>query len=1268
MPLEIDMARSTSRIGSPSHEPDIPNIQVTRPKVSQNVRATSADDRFEEYLEIARHTLKNQAHESSLQSRLNRAGKRFNIMCEFCSVSDTRSEDRVADGASEAASVANSELVQKFATSIVPKINHFAERSAVLVNVLDEISNIHPFISVAVLALKAIIKFELKRRENSQKVLALYVQMTEMMSVLEPLRLIRDSHHRAPDGTVLENTIRPLMPIIAQDITACGNVCDAYTNKSIIAKVIKSFTYEQRLAEYGEKFSQHHKSLHFAISLHTTMGVYQLDEKVSVNTKMLVEILHRLDSPREREISLRVSAKGGPNACMDNDTVLEQLARMDPRMGDRASSGDEKRQLRRDAQELSHVFYLKKKLQDDLDESLEENSQRFLGKLKAMKDDMIGALENVEKSVHRESDRIIDEMHRGPHARIKDKEIHELWQDMNWRKSVKSLHFTFALRDHLIEKSRRSVGRDGKVHGTSTNNTPPDLHSPGPTTYHVAHTDQLQDIGRAFLDTSQQRKRDTDDEQWAIDALTMVTIQPISEAFDDDGTGFISTHEVNALTSSRPEDWSLLRWLVYWGEGWYEALVDYRRKIWRTMQKLYSSLQDMHHANRNAVDQYLGHIAFQRIELLLRGLNRSRPTVNPSVLERVREYTRKEEDRLQHQLAEVRYEIDDRSTLEVVKGRSQRIERYIFPLLHLILCRHLEIIQSGATHLLNEADLATASQSLGQLMAAVDERVVRLNAVLRQSKADGQARLATYAFGMVKGDADNSTDDDVDRADDHADETVDATVDDANDDACATNRTDIVGHESKTPNIIPWEYDLSGYDDPPSMTTPNAHIAGSWTCSFVYYGGVLFGWVSGLLDVSFDVNEAGTVIGTGRCALANCTLEGTCKTAEEGVVTVNFDVFFHAVSWLSSTALYTLSFKGEYVDDTNMLSGSLDIIGSEIQQSVSFVRTPADIYRYRHRGEDGRSAISLWTFARDAVLSRVRRQRSTNPYFVQRLHEMTVYVGLQMRCIVNRSRLAGLRCLSQEELATLREMGTSIAPDDARFYLSIVSCRRRQLCIHFNAWCNACYRLIANDRYMCLQCTDDGLKDQIDLCAECRHQGATYNANSKTLEHKSSHTLARFGHVLHDKSKRTLHDDALQALERVKLIFGRLDGFPSVISSSVKPQSYGLSCRRKGCSHDITLPCMYCAHCYAFGQEDVFTCEGCRIPEHEHHVWLLVKKEALLPKLTAVEMRLEALEGKFASEQKGMSDRIEALEHKLGDRMEILERKLDMMLASLQIQ
>ena len=65
-------------------------------------------------------------------------------------------------------------------------------------------------------------------------------------------------------------------------------------------------------------------------------------------------------------------------------------------------------------------------------------------------------------------------------------------------------------------------------------------------------------------------------------------------------------------------------------------------------------------------------------------------------------------------------------------------------------------------------------------------------------------------------------------------------------------------------------------------------------------------------------------------------------------------------------------------------------------------------------------------------------------------------------------------------------------------------------------------------------------------------------------------------------------------------------------------------------------------------QQDVFACENCRNRDHmSYHVWILVKEETLRPELSTVELRLKALEQRFISEQKGVHDRMAALEQKL---------------------
>jgi len=81
-------------------------------------------------------------------------------------------------------------------------ISGFVEGTRVLMKGLDEVARIHPFIggiinfilsimcetdlicTVAVLAFKAVVSLELKRRDNDKKVIALKMEMADMMAIL----------------------------------------------------------------------------------------------------------------------------------------------------------------------------------------------------------------------------------------------------------------------------------------------------------------------------------------------------------------------------------------------------------------------------------------------------------------------------------------------------------------------------------------------------------------------------------------------------------------------------------------------------------------------------------------------------------------------------------------------------------------------------------------------------------------------------------------------------------------------------------------------------------------------------------------------------------------------------------------------------------------------------------------------------------------------------------------------------------------------------
>ena len=82
---------------------------------------------------------------------------------------------------------------------------------------------------------------------------------------------------------------------------------------------------------------------------------------------------------------------------------------------------------------------------------------------------------------------------------------------------MKARHFVLALRDYFLEQlAAEAEGVAGAASSISSSRNP---------------------------------------DAWAIKFIDVSRLQPISEAFDDDASGFITISETNRFTSSRPADW-----------------------------------------------------------------------------------------------------------------------------------------------------------------------------------------------------------------------------------------------------------------------------------------------------------------------------------------------------------------------------------------------------------------------------------------------------------------------------------------------------------------------------------------------------------------------------------------------------------------------------------------------------------------------------------------------------------------------------------------
>ncbi|KAH9910623.1 uncharacterized protein BXZ73DRAFT_57609 [Epithele typhae] len=193
---------------------------------------------------------------------------------------------------SDVGALAASDVAQK----IERGIQRFADNIPWLMKSLDELAKIHPAVTVAVLAFKAVYYLESTRQENDQRVMTLYVTMKDMMVAMVQLKDIESTSHRGLDGQTIEDRLEALSKQTAADIKACANLCDTFLKKRTLARVFKSPIWADRLAYWVDVFTERKGDFEFALAMHSATTVSDVKRQ---NYEMSTKYFQAL-SPRWR--------------------------------------------------------------------------------------------------------------------------------------------------------------------------------------------------------------------------------------------------------------------------------------------------------------------------------------------------------------------------------------------------------------------------------------------------------------------------------------------------------------------------------------------------------------------------------------------------------------------------------------------------------------------------------------------------------------------------------------------------------------------------------------------------------------------------------------------------------------------------------------------------------------------------------------------------------------------------------------------------------
>ncbi|KAJ7262295.1 hypothetical protein B0H12DRAFT_1105150 [Mycena haematopus] len=1106
-------------------------------------------------------------------------------------------------------------------------IDTFMEGIPALMNALDEVAKLHPFIGVAVMAFKAVWALEQKRRDNDRKILALQLEMKEMMGVLTQLKNVKDADEIAPDGTTIKGRMQEIVKATAEDIKSCANACDTYTKKKLVVKILKGPVWEGKLAKFAGTFTKRRSEFEFALSIHTALGVDAANKTLGSVDKVTQEMNEKMNqmlamfatfvAPEQKEMMRVVEQKGGLQACQENDKILKELSDLEAKS---TSLGTGPRSAK-SAQKTSALEDLKDDLMVDPEAAMEANLTVFSRKFEVQKRQIVDELTKV---VEREGDRVISAITAGPHDKIIDPDLHKIWKEMGWRGSVKARHFVMALRDYYQENTEDSDSAAGVASG---------------------------------------KKRNPDD--WALAYLNVSRLHSISEALDEDASGFITVAEANEYTTSRPLDWSLTHWTAFWAIGFHQSMTIYATKIRELIAKMFALRTRVLPANRTSVNSYLETI-YHGVTSLESGL--APCYVNEALQERFRDYVEAEETRLRRNLEAVDYDLDAANTLTLVTGEG-RIERFLLPMIYLLLKRDFEIFRICQKKVIHTEELWDAADTIGWLVSAAQERVDLLKSTFQQQKVDMGQEFKAYAHGLFQymHDPTGLWDAKIVLAQEFPDYPYDDDLE-AQDVDIQSVLNYPIGLE---------KLDFAAYSNEPQpkpeQTTGSRPasalkaILGSWN-GFTYSPASSIVPSSGMMSMDLLASGSRRFQASSRSNMSDFTIVGECSGESSEIVKFTFKQTF-------PTRFSPQYFSGQWSRSQQSLSGTwgsevdprthdgLFIFKRIIPEYMCFFPAPAALRANKAR--------ALWTFAISAVRYTIRREQWSRALLKERTQNRKRFIELYIR-----STRFG-RPLTTAEQGELGLIKKSFTTADSRFYHSIAENQIRVTTGH-DVRCDCCTGVIGGARVTCLTCRLEDTFDTVDFCDTPSCMSKKVVPTGMTRPHLPTHDIVKLRRVVHLRQFGKTYRESKRALAKARQLFPTTKTDTDVsaleIQSAYETPS-GPKCA--ACEDPVTQPCWFCVQC----EEPSFICTSCEsntkkkvaFGYHQADSHDLVRVQELVEEVeVTLEDRLSELEQRFIQHETNMDQRLASLEAKVDhrllkvdDRLLLVEKLLERILLAL---
>ncbi|TDL25432.1 hypothetical protein BD410DRAFT_837606 [Rickenella mellea] len=576
-----------------------------------------------------------------------------------------------------------------------------------VMDALNAVKGVHPFVGIAVTAFEVLLTLEMKRRENDKRVSGILLKQGDMMMALLQLENVKDVDMKNEKGESVAGRLQTLIAEIKRDINKCGNVIDTYYKQKFLAKFFRAASWENKFMGFANAFDKRKEEIKFALEIHVTIKLDTVADQVSsidIKMDMLIH-LFKDQSPKEKELAAEVEQLGGIEACMHNEGLLAKL--------DHDKSSREK---------ISTSLLVS--LRTPLETLIENNKAYFDLKMEAQ-------TKQIDVAIQRSTRKIIKAigLRERPWRRILDPDIREVWKNMHAPSSVKARYFVLALHDYYLDRYENI--------GTSANGISDEtmeITVTRPTSPAISHADSE----GADADIALQPPDEED--KWCLQFLSIQTVSPIAAAIDEDVSGFIKIAEVNWFYNDKPQSFSMLRWVTFWAEGWAVEASIYHIRIEALMEKLLDVV--VMPENATSFANYADTLLW--IPWLLRSQSHT-TTESPELIDLVHQHMRIQEDIIIGALEPAKWEIDAPDTISTLLGPG-RIEKFLYPVLYLVLRYHYQVFSHGAKHVLDNREFEAAWTTLWSILSVCNDRTITLSAFFMQRRGDEEFK--TFAKGL----------------------------------------------------------------------------------------------------------------------------------------------------------------------------------------------------------------------------------------------------------------------------------------------------------------------------------------------------------------------------------------------------------------------------------------------------------------------------------------------------------------------------------------